>query len=119
MQNIDRRKFIGRTALAGIGLAGAGALITACKRKPNIEALGLPPILKGAPKGKKLRAGLVGCGARGTGAAINFISAGPDLEIIALADVFQDKIDACRERFASFNLPIPAENCFTGLDGYK
>src|SRR5450759_4821888 len=119
MQNIDRRKFIERTALAGIGLASAGALITACKRKPDVKTLGLPPILKGAPKGKKLRAGLVGCGARGTGAAINFISAGPDLEIIALADVFQDKIDACRERFASFNLPIPAENCFVGFDGYK
>src|SRR5450759_121234 len=119
MQNIDRRKFIGKTALAGIGLAGAGAFLSACKRKPDIEALGLPPILNGAPKGKKLRAGLVGAGARGTGAAINFISAGPDLEIIALADVFQDKIDACRERFASFKLPIPAENCFVGFDGYK
>ena len=119
MQNIDRRKFIGKTALAGIGLAGAGALITACKRKPDVETLGLPPILNGAPKGKKLRAGLVGVGARGTGAAINFISSGPDLEIIALADVFQDKIDACRERFASFKLPIPAENCFVGFDGYK
>ena len=119
MQNIDRRKFIGRTALAGLGIAGAGALMTACKRKPDAEVSGLPPILKGAPKGKKLKAGLVGCGARGTGAAINFISAGPDLEIIALADVFQDKIDACRERFASFKLPIPAENCFVGLDAYK
>jgi myo-inositol 2-dehydrogenase/D-chiro-inositol 1-dehydrogenase len=119
MHNIDRRKFIGRTALAGLGLAGAGALMTACKRTPDAQTLGLAPILKGAPKGKKLRAGLVGCGARGTGAAINFISAGPDLEIIALADVFQDKIDACRARFASFNLPIPEENCFTGLDGYK
>ena len=100
-------------------MAGAGALISACKRKPDIEALGLPPILNGAPKGKKLRAGLVGAGARGTGAAINFISSGPDLEIIALADVFQDKIDACRERFASFKLPIPEENCFTGFDAYK
>ena len=119
MQNIDRRKFIGKTALAGLGLAAAGAMITSCKRKQDNEALGLPPVLNGAPKGKKLRAGLVGAGARGTGAAINFISAGPDLEIIALADVFQDKIDACRERFASFNLPIPAENCFTGFDGYK
>jgi len=119
MLNIDRRKFIGKTALAGIGLAGAGALINACRRKPGAETLGLPPILNGAPKGKKLRAGLVGAGARGTGAAINFISSGPDLEIVALADVFQDKIDACRERFASFKLPIPAENCFVGFDGYK
>jgi predicted dehydrogenase len=118
MDRINRRKFIGNTAMAGLGIAGAGSLLTSCRRnKP--DALGLPPILRGAPKGKKLRAGLIGAGARGTGAAINFISAGPDLEVIALADVFQDKIDACRERFASFNLPIPEENCFTGFDAYK
>jgi predicted dehydrogenase len=119
MKNIDRRKFLGTTALAGIGLVGAGAVFSGCSKKEVKEIKGLPPILKSAPKGRKLKAGLVGAGARGTGAAINFISAGPDLEIIALADVFQDKIDACRERFASFNLPIPAENCFTGFDGYK
>jgi myo-inositol 2-dehydrogenase / D-chiro-inositol 1-dehydrogenase len=119
MKNIDRRKFLGTTALAGIGIVGAGAILNSCKRSSDAKPLGLPPILNGAPKGKKLKAGLVGAGARGTGAAINFISAGPDLEIIALADVFQDKIDACRERFASFNLPIPAENCFVGFDGYK
>jgi myo-inositol 2-dehydrogenase/D-chiro-inositol 1-dehydrogenase len=119
MKNIDRRKFLGTTALAGIGLVGAGAVFSGCSKKEVKEIKGLPPILKSAPKGRKLKTGLVGAGARGTGAAINFISAGPDLEIIALADVFQDKIDACRERFASFNLPIPAENCFTGFDGYK
>jgi len=119
MDNINRRKFIGTAALAGIGLAGAGAIISGCKKKVDNKELGLPPVLRGAPKGKKLRAALVGAGARGTGAAINFISSGPDLEIVAVADVFQDKIDACRERFASFNLPIPAENCFTGFDGYK
>ena len=119
MKNVDRRKFLGTTALAGIGLLGAGAILNSCKRSSETKDLGLPPILKGAPKGKKLKAGLVGAGARGTGAAINFISAGPDCEIIALADVFQDKIDACRERFASFNLPIPTENCFVGFDAYK
>ena len=120
MHNIDRRKFISRTALTGLGIAGVGGMITACKKRmPDTRELGLPPILRGAPKGRKLRAGLVGAGARGTGAAINFISAGPDLEIIALADVFQDKIDACRERFATFDLPIPADNCFAGFDGYK
>jgi len=119
MKNIDRRKFLGTTALAGIGLVGAGALFSGCKRSSVKDTRGLPPVLKGAPKGKKLKAGLVGAGARGTGAAINFISAGPDLEIIALADVFQDKIDACRERFASFKLPVPAENCFVGFDAYK
>jgi predicted dehydrogenase len=119
MKNIDRRKFIGTTVLAGFGLVSAGAVLSGCKRKEGKEIAGLPPVLKGAPKGRKLKAGLVGAGARGTGAAINFISSGPDLEIIGLTDVFQDKIDACRERFASFNMPIPAENCFAGFDGYK
>ena len=119
MKNIDRRKFLGKAALAGIGLAGAGALLQGCGRKKEVLPAGLPPILKGAPKGRKLKAGLVGAGGRGTGAAINFISAGPDLEIAAVADVFRDKIDAFRARFASFGLTIPEENCFTGFDGYK
>jgi len=119
MKNIDRRKFLGSAAMAGIGLAGAGALLSGCSRSSNTEIEGLPPILRGAPSGKKLRAGLVGTGARGTGAAINFISSGPDLEIIALADTFQDQIDICKERFASFDLPIPDENCFVGFDAYK
>src|SRR5512133_2918754 len=105
--NIDRRKFLGAGVLAGATVIGANALLASCKKEASNASLGLPPILKGAPKGKKLRAGLVGAGNRGTGAAINFISAGPDLEIIALADVFQDKIDSCRERFAGFNMPIP------------
>ena len=118
-KNMDRRKFFESSALAGIGLLGATAFLSSCKESVDVKALGLPPILTGAPKGKKLRAGLVGVGNRGTGAAINFISAGPDLEIIALADVFQDKIDACRERFAGFKRPIPEENCFVGFDGYK
>src|SRR5659263_171164 len=87
-KNINRRKFLGVGVLAGITVAGAGAILSSCKKEITNEAMGLPPILRGAPKGRKLRAGLVGCGNRGTGAAINFISAGPDLEIIALADVF-------------------------------
>ncbi|HEY5510993.1 MAG TPA: hypothetical protein VIK10_08190, partial [Prolixibacteraceae bacterium] len=103
-KNIDRRKFLGAGVLAGATVVGAGALLASCKKEATNASLGLPPILKGAPKGKKLRAGLVGAGNRGTGAAINFISAGPDLEIIAVCDVFQDKIDAFRERFKSFNL---------------
>ncbi len=116
---LNRRKFLGSTALAGIGLLGASALISGCKDVKDSKALGLPPILKGAPKGKKLRAGLIGAGNRGTGAALNFISSGPDLHIVAIADVFQDRVDSCRERFAKLKMEIPAENCFTGFDAYK
>lgn len=117
-KNMNRRNFLGATALAGIGVLGAGAVLSSCKSTKSNRELGLPPILSAAPAGKKLRAGLVGAGNRGTGAAINFISAGPDLEVVALADVFQDKIDACRERFQSYKRPIPEENCFVGFDSY-
>lgn len=118
-KNIDRRKFLGAGVLAGISVVGASALLSSCSKEVSNASLGLPPILKGAPKGRKLKAGLVGAGNRGTGAAINFISAGPDLEIVAVADVFQDKIDAFRDRFKSFNLEVPEKNCFTGFDAYK
>lgn len=116
---INRRKFLGATAFASLGILGASALISGCKDVKNAKALGLPPILKGAPKGKKLRAGLIGAGNRGTGAALNFISSGPDLHIVAIADVFQDKIDDCRQRLAKLKMDVPAENCFAGFDGYK
>jgi len=118
-KNIHRRKFLESTALAGLGVLGAGMVLSSCKNKLDNKALALPPVLKGAPKGKKLRAGLVGTGNRGTGAALNFISCGPDLEIVALADVFQDRVDSCRERFAKYKMNIPVENCFVGFDGYK
>ena len=92
-KGFNRRQFLESTALASIGLLGASAMIAGCKNTKDAKALGLPPILRAAPKGKKLRAGLVGVGNRGTGAAMNFISCGPDLQIVALADVFQDRID--------------------------
>lgn len=118
-KGFNRRRFLESTALASIGLLGASAIISGCKKTQDAKVLGLPPILKAAPKGKKLRAGLIGVGNRGTGAALNFISSGPDLHIVALADVFQDRIDSGRERFSKLKMEIPAENCFSGFDGYK
>ncbi len=76
-KNINRRHFLGAATLAGIGVLGVNAVLSSCKSKNMNKALGLPPILSGAPDGKPLKAGLVGTGNRGTGAAINFISAGP------------------------------------------
>ncbi len=116
---IHRRKFLENTAFAGLGILGASAILSSCKGKLDSKALGLPPIMLSAPKGKKLRAGLIGTGNRGTGAALNFIGCGPDLEIVALADVFQDKVDSCRSRLAKYKMNIPTEKCFVGFDGYK
>lgn len=116
----SRREFLGKAALAGaIGTIGVGSILSSCSSKKSAEELGLPPLLDRAPDGPKLKAALIGAGHRGTGAAFNFISAGPNLEVIALADVFQDKIDACRERFQKYELDIPEENCFVGFDAYQ
>jgi len=118
-KNLTRRHFLETAAIAGtIGTLGIGAAISSCSRKKSHEELGLPPLLDMAPDGQKLKAGLVGAGHRGTGAAKNFISAGRNLEITALADVFQERIDACRAQFNQYNIDIPEENCFTGFDGY-
>lgn len=57
----------------------------------------LPELLEQAPDGKVIKAGLIGCGGRGTGAAMDFLNAGPNLQIVALGDVFQDKLNSCRE----------------------
>ncbi|MBW6535409.1 MAG: Gfo/Idh/MocA family oxidoreductase [Mariniphaga sp.] len=114
-----RRQFIGDAAALGLmGALGTGAILSSCtSQKQKYEAPVFPEI---APDGPVLKAGLIGCGGRGTGAAINFINAGPNLQITALADVFQDRIDRCRETIKkSHNVEIPDENCFVGFDAYK
>ncbi|MFV0266031.1 MAG: hypothetical protein ACK5HT_02740, partial [Draconibacterium sp.] len=48
------------------------------------------------------------------GAVINFLDAGPNLQIVALGDVFQDKIDNCREQLKKELLILNGE-----VLGYK
>ena len=115
----SRRKFIGNfAALGAIGTIGTAHLLSSCdsQRKKYV-----PPVFpERAPDGPVLKAGLIGCGGRGTGAAFNFTDAGPNLRITALADLFQDRIDRCREALKEQRgVEIPDENCFTGFDAYK
>jgi predicted dehydrogenase len=56
-----------------------------------------PEQLRGAA-GAKLKAGLVGCGGRGTQAAVNLLSGDPNVELVAMADVFEDKLEASLKR---------------------
>ena len=39
-KNINRRKFLGAGVLAGIGVAGAGAILSSCKKEVTNESLG-------------------------------------------------------------------------------
>jgi myo-inositol 2-dehydrogenase/D-chiro-inositol 1-dehydrogenase len=120
-KELSRRKFISSTALGTIGTLGAAGLLTSCSGpKTKTVEVKLPVLLDQAPDGKVLKAGLIGCGARGTGAAINFLDAGPNLQIVALGDIFQDKIDACRDTLKKQkNIDIPPDKCFSGFDNYQ
>ena len=120
---VSRRNFLKSSVTAGaIGVMGGIPMLSSCtsQQKGKTAELQLPLLLDQAPDGKTLKAGLIGCGGRGTGAAVDFLNAGPNLEIVALGDVFQDKMDACREILKKQkNVEIPDENCFIGFDSYE
>lgn len=118
-KEVSRRNFIRKTATATVfGAIGMSAILSSCSKKSQKE-LGLPPLLDKAPKGKKLKAGLVGCGHRGTGALLNFLSSGYGLEVVALADVFEDKVEACRTRLKKYKIELDDDKCFVGFDAYE
>ena len=126
--NFSRRDFLsGAVALGVTGAVGSG-VVSSCTTAENANSLysykkrelNLPPLLEKAPDGIELKAGLIGCGGRGTGAAINFLDAGNGLKITALGDVFQDRVDSCREKIKSERgMEVPVENCFTGFDAFE
>lgn len=125
--NLSRRNFLKSSATIGtvgaVGAMGGIPILSSCSssgKKKKGEELLLPKLLNQAPDGAVLKAGLIGCGGRGTGAAVDFLNAGPNLQIVALGDVFQDKLNACREILKKEkNVDIPDENCFIGFDSYE
>ncbi|MFP4367255.1 MAG: Gfo/Idh/MocA family protein [Bacteroidales bacterium] len=113
-----RRRFLENAALGLMGAASAGLLISSCNSKEGKYQIPVFPDI--APDGPPLKAGLIGCGGRGTGAASNFLNAGPNLQITALADVFHDRIDRCRNLLKErHDVDIPDQNCFVGFDAYQ
>jgi len=120
-KSINRRKFFGNAAAIGaVGAVGMGAILTSCAGETNEIPPGTPPLLDKAPEGKPLRAGLIGCGGRGTGAALNFLSAGNGLSVVALADMFEDRLNQCRNKLKSeAENEVTDDKCFIGFDAYK
>ena len=133
----SRRDFL-KNAAAGSALltaggvasiGAAGTLLTACsssgpdagytRLRPENEIY-IPDLNEKAIDGKPLRAALIGCGSRGTGAAFNFVDAGDNLSIVALADMFPDKLERCRNWLKQRKgIDVPEEACFSGFDAYK
>ena len=113
--NFDRRKFIGVSAVAA-----AGIMVGCSNKGGKTRTMESVKFIDQAPEGKELKAGLIGCGGRGTGAAINFLEAGHNLKIHALGDVFQDRIDDCKNKLKEEKQAIvPEENCFAGFDAFE
>jgi predicted dehydrogenase len=75
-----------------------------------------------AAGGAGLRIGLIGCGGRGTEAALNALNAGPDVRLTALADLFQERLDASRDRLRKARpaqVELRDDRCFLGFDACK
>lgn len=129
--NFSRRKFLSGAAVVGATSAMGLGTLSSCagggkaSEWPDVYGFKtrdyqLPPMLKTAPDGPELKAGIIGCGGRGSGAAINFLDAGPNLKIVALGDVFQDRINNLNEKLKKEKgTEVPAEYCFVGFDAYE
>lgn len=117
----SRRDFIETVGMVG-ALGAVGALVAGCDDGSlggAYAAYGWPPLLERAPDGRALRAGVIGCGGRGTGAAMDFLDAGAGLEVTALADLFPDRVQQCRDALREQRgVEVPEERCFSGFDGY-
>ncbi len=101
---VDRRKFI------GVAAATAGAMI--------ID----PALIRGTAANSAIRVGLLGCGGRGTEDATNLIDAGA--RVVALADLFQDQLDAAQANFDKIQLvkgfaALDKAQLFVGPNAYQ
>ena len=102
---LDRRKFVGLAATT------AGLMFI----KPELA------FASGA--NSAVRVGLLGCGGRGTEDATNLVDTG-GARVVALADLFQDQIDAARAHFdkiqgAKNYAPLDASLLFVGPNAYQ
>jgi len=127
---VSRRQFLKHSSLAVAGAAAAAELPFVLTTHAAADAA--------------IKIGLIGCGGRGTGAVLDALGAATNviypsagyhtedvkkgatvasknIQVIALCDVFQDRIDRCREQLRNLTprIDIAQEMCFTGFDGYQ
>lgn len=108
LEPLSRRRFLRRTA-------GAAALLSTLPVARFAHAANGPTELKIA---------MVGCGGRGTGAANQALhnSGFPNVKLVAIAELFQDKIDAAIAVLSKQNpnkVDVPPERQFVGFEAYK
>ena len=89
-------------------------------------AASAPVLLKGIPAGDAIKVGLVGCGGRGTGAANQALHADDNSILTAVADIDQERIDACLDTLrrqqgekAAVKVSVEKPKQFLGLNAYQ
>ena len=119
--NVNRRGFLKESALGVIGTMAVPAFITSCTSTggEKLRDVVVPELLNKAIDGRPLKAGLVGCGGRGTGAVLDFLNAGNDLQVTTIGDVFEEKMNLCRQTLKAQGIEFPDDKCFSGFDAYK
>ena len=70
-----------------------------------------PALVRGTNANSAIRVGLLGCGGRGTEDAENLVDTG-GAQVVALADLFQDQLDAARAHFD----PVQQAKGYAALD---
>jgi hypothetical protein len=80
-------------------------------------------LVRGTAANSAVRVGLLGCAGRGTEDATNLIDTG-NARVVALADMFQDQLDAARAHFnqvqrAKDYTDIDASQLFHGPNAYQ
>src|SRR6266496_4254562 len=102
---LDRRTFVGVTAATAAALFIKPALVFGTKANSDV------------------RIGLLGCGGRGTEDASNLVDTG-GARVVALADLFQDQLDAARAHFdqvqqAKGYAALDSRQLFVGSHAYE
>ena len=82
-----------------------------------------PHVVRGMQANSAVRVGLLGCGGRGTDDASSLVDTGR-ARVVALADLFQDQLDAARARFdqaqqAKGHAALDASQLFLGPNAYQ
>src|SRR5688572_7092960 len=105
----SRRAFLKQSTAAVVGTSLASGLAV-----PQVHAQGSDLI----------RIGLVGCGGRGSGAAKNALAADRYTRLVAVADVFEDRLQAGLRSLENDGevgkrVLVDRDHQFVGFDGYK
>jgi len=77
-----------------------------------------PQSVRGTQANSAVEIGVVGCGGRGTAVASGFVS-NASARVVALADMFQDQLDAARANFTKVGASIDASQAFRGPKAFQ